>query len=62
MEASRLAASHKIATRVAALREAAWKQESLSRESVLFDVVQAASEAGDTRTAIRGLEVPPSRS
>ena len=60
VEASRLAANPKIATRIAALREAKWQAENLSRESVLYDLkqsIEAARESGDVRGSIRGLEV-----
>ena len=60
VEASRLAANPKVALRIEALREAKWKQESLTRESVLYDLMQsveAEREAGDVRVSLRGLEI-----
>jgi len=60
VEASRLAANPKIALRNESLREAKWRAENLTRESLIHEVVessQRAREAGDVRGSIRGLEV-----
>jgi hypothetical protein len=60
VEACRLAANPKVAQRIEQLREAAWKAEHVTRQSVIHEAMQAsrrASDLGQHGAAIRGLEV-----
>jgi phage terminase small subunit len=60
VEACRLAANPKVAQRIEQLREAAWKAEHVTRQSVIHEAMEAsrhASENGRHAAAVRGLEI-----